>query len=90
MKVAYGQADITAGKITAEANIVVGSAKEATDTAAKANKELEQTKKSGGVPPALQGALNSLKVIAVGDALVVTGSIAEKDVLGLLSTFMPR
>jgi hypothetical protein len=90
MKMAYGSADIAGGKISAEANIVTGSAKEASDAAAKANKELEQTKKSGGVPPALTGALNSLKVVAVGDALVVTGSIAEKDVLGLLSTFMPR
>ena len=90
MKLAYGSADVSGGKISAEGNVVGGSAKEVKDAAAMFTKELENSKKGGGVPPALQGALNSVKINAVGDVLVVTGSIAEKDVLGLLQTFMPR
>jgi hypothetical protein len=90
MKMAYGAADLAGGKISAEANIVGGSAKEVSDAAAAFNKDLEKAKKGGGVPPAMQGALNSVKITAASDVLVVTGQIAEKDVLNLLQTFMPR
>src|SRR5215813_14092907 len=46
MKAIYGQADLAAGNISADFHIITGSAKEATDLAAYAQKQLDDLKKA--------------------------------------------
>ncbi|HTJ41273.1 MAG TPA: hypothetical protein VL463_04230 [Kofleriaceae bacterium] len=83
----YGSADVKSGTISAEIHAVLDSAKAATDAAAQANTQLAQVKKSGGLPPAFSGLINSVAVKSSGAEVVVTASIAEKDVMGLLMQF---
>lgn len=84
MMLGYGSADVKSGVIGAEIHLVVDSAKAATDAAAQANTQLAQVKKSGGIPPAFSGLLSSVKVTSSGSEIVMSASIAEKDLLGLL------
>jgi hypothetical protein len=83
----YGSADVKSGTISAELHAQLDSAKAATDAAAQANQQLSAVKSSGGLPPALAGALGSVAVKAAGSEVVVTGSIAEKDVMNILMSF---
>ncbi len=84
MLMGYGSADLKSGTIGAEIHIVVDSAKAATTAAAKANAQLAEAKKSGGIPPALSGLVNSVQVKASGSEIVMSASMAEKDLLGLI------
>ena len=84
MLLGYGSADVKSGTIGAEIHIVVDSAKAAADAATKANAELAQAKKSGQVPAMFSSLLNSVKVSSSGSEIVMSASIAEKDLLTLI------
>jgi hypothetical protein len=88
MKVGYGQADFAAGNISGEVHLQLGSAKEATDAVAKANKQLEDAKKSGNIPPALAGVVKSVKIQAQGDEFQVKAQMAEKEALSIIGMAM--
>jgi hypothetical protein len=88
MKVGYGQADLAAGNISCEIHLALGSAKEATDAVAKANKQLEDAKKGGNIPPALAGVVKSVKIQAVGDEFQVKAQMAEKEALSIIGMAM--
>ena len=83
----YGSADVKAGTISAELHAVLDSAKTATEAATQANQQLAAVKSSGQLPPAFVGVINSVAVKTAGAEVVVTGSIAEKDVMSLLMQF---
>jgi hypothetical protein len=88
MSMIYGSADVKSGTISAELHAVVDSAKAATAAAKQANDQIAAAKKSGQIPPALSGLLNSVSVSAKGTEIVVTASVAEKDVLSMMQMFM--
>jgi hypothetical protein len=83
----YGSADVKAGTISAEIHAQLDSAKAATDAAAQANQQLSAVKSSGSLPPAIAGALGSVVIKAAGSEVVVSGAVAEKDVMNLLMSF---
>ena len=84
----YGSADVKSGTISAELHAVVDSAKAATAAAKQANDQIAAAKKSGQLPPAIAGMLNSVSVTAKGSEIVVTASVAEKDILSMMQMFM--
>ena len=88
MKAGYGSADVTGGNINADVRLVLGSAKEATDAVVKANTQLEEAKKGGGIPPALQNVIKTLKITSAGEELQIKASMAEKEALGLIGMAM--
>jgi hypothetical protein len=88
MSMLYGSADVKSGTISAELHAVVDSAKAATAAAKQANDQIAAAKKSGQIPPALSGLINSVNVSAKGSEIVVTASVAEKDVLSMMQMMM--
>jgi hypothetical protein len=88
MKAGYGNADITGGNITADIRIILANAKQAADAAAKGQKELAQAQAAGGMPPALQSILKTVKIGAQGDEIQVKASMPEKDAISLLGMAM--
>jgi hypothetical protein len=88
LKAGYGHADIGGGEIRVDGRMVLASAKEATDAAAKANAELEKAKSGGGIPPAFAGIAKSIKIGSAGDEVQVKASLPEKEALSLIGMAM--
>jgi hypothetical protein len=88
MQMAYGIADYVKGTIGVEAHLVTTNAAEATGAAAALQKEVDNMKKGGGVPPAFQNVLKTLSIQASGPEVVVKVAVAEKEVLGLVGMMM--
>jgi hypothetical protein len=89
-KLAYGSGDIAAGNVAVDAHLVVDDAKAATAAAADANTKLDAAKKSGQLPPIFNSLLKSLAIKAAGAEVVITASMAEKDLLAILAMFVPK
>jgi hypothetical protein len=85
MLMGYGSADVKSGNIAADLHLVLDSAKAAADSAVKATEQINQAKKSGQIPPMFASMLSSLKITAAGSEIVVSASVAEKDLMGLVS-----
>jgi hypothetical protein len=84
-KGAYGQADLAAGTFTGKANAVVGSADEATKVAAMGNAELAKaTVEIAKILPDLATVLKTARITATGAEVNVTGTVTEKQILGLI------
>jgi hypothetical protein len=88
MKAGYGQADLTGGNINADLRLVLANAKQATEAAGKGQKQLEEARKSGGLPPAIAAVLSTVKINSAGDELQIKASMAEKEALGLIGMAM--
>ena len=88
MKAGYGHADIAAGEIRVDGRMVLANAKQATDTAAKANTELEKAKAGGGIPPAFASVAKTVKIGAAGDEVQIKASMPEKEALSLIGMAM--
>ncbi len=86
----YGNADFSAGNIAATGHVVLDSSKAATDAAAQGNQQIAAMKKAGSVPPAFSGVLNTATIKSSGPEVVVSASMAEKDVLALLGSFLGK
>jgi len=84
MKVIYGHADLAAGNINADFRLVTASAKQATDLAAFANKQVDDAKKGGQVPPQAMSVMKTLKIAQTGDEVQLKASIPEKEALSLV------
>lgn len=90
MKAGYGHADIAGGNISADVRIVMANAKMATDAAAKGQKELEQAQTGGGMPPAIQAMLKTIKIAAAAEEMQIKATMPEKDAIGLLGMAMGK
>jgi hypothetical protein len=90
MKAVYGQAELAGASINADFHIVTASAKEASDLAAFASKQIDDMKKSGNVPPEAMGVVKSLKVGASGSEVSLKASMPEKDALSFLTTALRK
>jgi hypothetical protein len=88
LKAGYGHADIAAGQVRVDGRMVLATAKEATDAAAKANSELDKAKAGGGIPPAFAGLANSIKIEATGSEVQFKANMPEKDVMNIVNMAM--
>ena len=88
MKVIYGHADLAAGNINGDFRVLVGSAKEATDLSAYAQKQLDEVKKSGSLPPQAITLMQSVRIANAGDELQLKASMPEKEALTFLAAAM--
>ncbi|HEX7836076.1 MAG TPA: hypothetical protein VF469_01370 [Kofleriaceae bacterium] len=81
----YGQVTYAKGNVSAELHAVMGSAAEATKMATTTNKQLDEAKQSGQLPPELAALAKAIGVSADKDQLRVTATMGEKDLLGALA-----
>lgn len=88
MKAGYGSADVGGGNITADMRLILGSAKEAADAAAKANTQLEEAKKGNQIPPAMVNVMKTVKITSAADEVQIKASMAEKEALSLIGMAM--
>jgi hypothetical protein len=85
MLLGYGSAEMKGGTIAADLHLLLDSAKAAADAATQSLTQLNAFKKSGNVPPAFASILSTLQVKAAGAELVVSASMAEKDLMGIVA-----
>jgi hypothetical protein len=88
-KQTYGSANVTKDNIDLNVHAIM-DAKTAKDFTTSANVFVDGMKKSGKVPPAFESLLKTGKLTAVGDEAVVTASVAQDDVFGMLGMLMGR
>ena len=80
----YGQVDITGGTITGTGHLVVAKPAEAVAAAAEGNKGLAEAKTEAAQAAGVLKVLNTITITAAGSQVDMTGSVADKDIMGLL------
>lgn len=85
MKSAHGALTMGGGTLGLDLHTTLDSAKAATDAVAKANAQISQMTGSGQLPPNIQTMLKQVSVKSVGAEVTVKASVAESDLLSLLS-----
>ncbi len=87
-KMLFGSANIAKGNIDTNVHVVVSDAKAASDAAAGMTKQLDDMKKAGKVPAAIDSMIKGLAIKPSGSDVVVTDSFSQDDVFGLLGMMM--
>jgi hypothetical protein len=88
MKAVYGTADLGGGNVSADFRVLTGNPKQAGEFAAYANKQVEDAKAGGQVPPEAQSLVKSLKIAPNGDEVQLKASLPEKEILALVQGAM--
>lgn len=85
MKLGYGSIDSSAGTLRFDVHLALDDAKVAAATATQATQQIAAAKQAGQVPAQLASILDSIRIKSSGRELVMSGAMAEKDVLPLLA-----
>jgi hypothetical protein len=85
VKGAYGTARLAKGNLDADLHAVMENAAQATTLAASANKQLDEARGGGQLPPMFSGLLKSVTITAASDEVVLKASVVEKDLMSALS-----
>lgn len=85
LKGGYGTVTYAKGNVSADVHTTMGSAAEANKMASSANKQIDEAKQSGVVPPEIAAVLNAVTISVDKDQVRVMGSMVEKDLLGALA-----
>ena len=88
MKLGYGAITLASGTLAADLHVQLGNAADAKAAAEKAQKELSTLAASPDLAANLKTVLSSVTVRAAADDVAVKGSIAESDVLSLVTALM--
>jgi hypothetical protein len=81
----YGQVDISNGTIVGNGHIVLTKPADATKAAAQGNTELASAKtEAGSKLPAAKRVLDTVSIVANGNLIDVSGSVADKDIAALI------
>lgn len=88
VKGGYGSILYTKGNVSADVHAMMGSPADATKLATTMNKQLDEARQSGQLPPDLAALIKAITVLADKDQLRVTATMGEKDLLGALSVVL--
>jgi len=80
----YGTAEISGGVISATGHAVMAKPAEATAALNAGTAALAEAKTKAGKIPAAAKLIESIKLVAAGKEVTATGSIADKDILGMI------
>ncbi|HEU4730776.1 MAG TPA: hypothetical protein VFT22_22930 [Kofleriaceae bacterium] len=85
VKGGYGAVKLAKGNLDADFHAVMGSPAQATTMAATAQKQLEEARQGGQMPPGLIAMLKTVTIAATSNEVVIKANVGEKDVLGLMA-----
>jgi hypothetical protein len=84
VKGGYGAVKLASGNLDADVHAMMQTVAQATAMASKANKQLDDARQGGQLPPMIAGLLKAVTIVAVNDEVVLKANVVEKDLVNVL------